>query len=115
MNTWLHNFKYDPIKPLLSSDSEQIMYFTNRDLLDEPVAPINILWELKIPKQILRKQQADGSWKYPGKTAWYTTDYSQLETYRQLGFLVQMFGFDRSHPAIEKTAEYFFTKQSENG
>jgi len=115
MNTWLRNFKYDPIKPLLSTENEQIIYFTNRDLINKPVGTIEALWDLKIPKQILRKQQADGSWKYPGKTAWYTTDYNQLETYRQLGFLVQMFGFNRSHPAIEKTAEYFFTKQSEKG
>lgn len=108
-------FKYDPIRPLLASDNKQVIHFTNRDLLEKPTESIETLWELRIPKQILRKQQADGSWKYPGKTPWYTTDYSQLETYRQLGYLVQMFGFNKSHPSVASVAEYFFSKQSEQG
>lgn len=115
MTSWLNMLKYDPIKPLLLSGNTQIIYFTNRDLLDKPVESIEMLWGQKIPQQILRKQQIDGSWKYPGKTAWYTTDYNQLETYRQLGFLIQMFGFNKSHTAIQKAAEYLFTKQSEKG
>ncbi len=115
MNTWLNGFKYDPIKPLLSSGNKQVVYFTNRDVLGKSVDSVEIFWDLKIPSQILRKQQPDGSWKYPGKTAWYTTDYDQLETYRQLGFLVQMFGFNKSHPAIAKTAEHCFSKQSDGG
>ncbi len=115
MSHWLNKLKYDPIKPLLSSGNKQVIYFTNRDLLDKPVENIEILWDLKIPKQILHKQQADGFWKYPGKTAWHTTDYDQLETYRQLGFLIQMFGFNKSHPAINTAAEYFFKKQSDRG
>lgn len=116
MSSWQDIFKYDPIVPLLASGSEAINYFTNKDLLSNSVEPIDILWELKIPTTLLRKQQADGSWKYPGKNKpWHTTDYDQLETYRQLGFLVQMFGFNNSHPAIFKTAEYFFSKQSDKG
>lgn len=115
MGVWLNKFKHDPIKPLLSSDNEQVEYFTSRDLLEIPVKSVEVLWDLKIPKQIIHKQQAGGYWKYPGKTSWYTTDYNQLETYRQLGFLVQMFGLNNSHPAIERAAEYFFTKQSEEG
>ncbi len=116
MKSLLGELKYDPIQPLLSSGSEQVAYFTDRDLLDKSVEPIETLWDLKIPSQILRKQQADGSWKYPGKNKpWHTTDYDQLETYRQLGFLVQMFGFNKSHPALAKTAEYFFSKQSKAG
>jgi hypothetical protein len=116
MARWQEQFKYDPIKPLLAASNEAIFYFTNRDLLNRPVEPIDTLWDLKIPSQILRKQQADGSWKYPGKNKpWHTTDYDQLETYRQLGFLVQMYGFNKSHPAIKKTAEYLFSKQSEKG
>jgi hypothetical protein len=115
MTSWHKLFKYDPIVPLLESDNKAVNYYANRDLLNNPVEPVDTLWELRIPSAILRKQQSDGSWKYPGKTAWHTTDYSQLETYRQLGFLVQMFGFNKSHPAIEKAAEYFFSKQSDLG
>ena len=116
MTDWKNKLKYDPIRPLLSSRNEQVIYFTNKDLLDKPVDPIDTLWNLKIPQQILRKQQADGSWKYPGKNKpWHTTDYDQLETYRQLGFLIQMFGFNKSHPAAKKAAESFFSKQSKEG
>lgn len=116
MDTWLNKFKYDPITPLLSSGIKQIVYFTSKDLLKKPVESVDTLWDIKIPSQILRKQQADGSWKYPGKNKpWHTTDYDQLETYRQLGFLVQMFGFNKSHSDIAKTAEYFFSKQSDKG
>ena len=116
MTKWQDQFKYDPIKPLLVASNEAIIHFTIRDLLNRSVEPIDTLWDLKIPSQILRKQQADGSWKYPGKNKpWHTTEYDQLETYRQLGFLVQMYGFNKSHPAIVKTAEYFFSKQSVKG
>lgn len=116
MTTWQQQFKYDPIAPLLASGNEAVVYFTNRDLLSKTVDTIELLWNQKIPSQILRKQQPDGSWIYPGKNKpWHTTDYNQLETYRQLGFLVQMFGFNKSHPAIVKTAEYFFSKQSDKG
>ena len=116
MTSWLTKFKYDPTAALLKSGNEQVVYFTNRDLLDKSVDPIESLWNLKIPTAILRKQQTDGSWKYPGKNKpWHTTDYDQLETYRQTGFLIQMFGFNKSHPAIEKAADYFFSKQSAKG
>lgn len=115
MNDLLNNFQYDPVKPLLDSGNEQVIYFAKRDLLDETVEPIETLWDLKIPKQILKKQQSDGSWRYPSKKSWHTTDYDQLETYRQLGFLVKMFGFNKSHQAVQQTAEYFFTKQSQQG
>lgn len=116
MTTWLDEFKYDPIQPLLIAGNEAITHFTDRDLLNKAVEPIDALWDLKIPKQILRKQKTDGSWKYPGKNKpWCTTDYDQLEAYRQLGFLVQMYGFNKSHPAIKKTAEYLFSKQSDEG
>jgi hypothetical protein len=115
MTTWLNRFNYDPIEPLLSSGSEQVVYFTKKDVLNKSVDSVEILWDLKIPSKILRKQQPDGSWKYPSKTPWYTTDYDQLETYRQLGFLVQMFGLNKSHSDIARTAEYFFSKQSDKG
>jgi hypothetical protein len=116
MALWQDQFKYDPIKPLLTSDKEAIIYFTNRDLLNKQVESVGKLWDLKIPSQILRKQQSDGSWKYPGKNKpWHSTDYDQLETYRQLGFLVKMFGLNKSHLAIQKTAEYLFSKQSIEG
>ena len=115
MSNWLDIFDYDPIKPLLNSENKQIVYTANRDLLDKNMNPIETLWGLKRPMQILRKQQPDGSWRYPSNKPWHTTDYDQLETYRQLGFLVKMFGYNNQHSAIKKAAEYFFSKQSKKG
>lgn len=115
MSAWLKQFTYDPVESLVTSDHAAVRYFAGKELLGKPAGAVEALWELKIPQQILRKQQPDGSWKYPGRTPWHTTDYAQLETYRELGFLVQMYGFNRSHPAVEKAAEYFFSKQSAKG
>jgi hypothetical protein len=42
-------------------------------------------------------------------------NYDQLETFRQLGVLVEKFGFTRRHAAIERAAERLFSFQSEEG
>lgn len=110
------DLKYDPIKPLLASDHAAIIYRVKRDLLNEKVPEVeSVLWDLPIPRSILRKQQPDGSWAYPSKPVPTKINYDQLETYRQLGFLVEMFGFNRNHPAVEKAAEYIFSFQSDEG
>lgn len=113
---WRANLKYDPIKPLLASEHTAIIYWAKRDLLDEAMPDAkNELRDLPIPRSILRKQQPDGSWTYPGRRAWNGVDYDQLETYRQLGFLVEMFGFTKEHKGLEQAAEYIFSKQTPDG
>lgn len=42
-------------------------------------------------------------------------DYDQLETYRILGELVEKYGLNRDHPAIQSAADYLFSHQSEEG
>lgn len=112
----IKDLRYEPIKPLLDSNHPAIEYWTRRELLKEKVdTPDTVLWNLRIPKSILRKQNSNGSWTYPAKPEAATMDYDQIETYRQLGFLVEMFGFDRQSPAIEKAAEYIFSCQSNEG
>ena len=76
-----------------------------------------MLWELPEPQKMIRKQTDDGCWKYPGKSidAETGTNYFLLETYRKIGVLVDMYGFDRTHPAIQKAADYLFTCQTEEG
>lgn len=114
--SWLNELKYDPIKPLLTSEHTAITYWTKKDLMSQPVAEPKVeLWDLKIPDSILRKQNTDGSWTYPSKKVTQTVDYNQVETYRQLGFLIEMFGFSREHSSIKSAAEFIFSKQSEEG
>ena len=64
-NLWLEEFAYDPIDSLVNSNNPSIEYFTRRDLLDENMPGVDCLWELPVPVKLLRKQQEDGSWKYP--------------------------------------------------
>lgn len=114
--SWIKDLHYDPIKPLLASQHTAIIYWTKRDLLQETMPETkDILWGLPIPRSIIKRQNQDGSWPYPGRRAWHSVDYDQLETYRQLGFLIEMFGFDHQHPSVAKAAEYIFSCQSNEG
>ena len=66
MTLWQKELKVDPMPNLLSLENNAINYFTKRDLLDESVEPIETLWKSPEAQKILRKQQSDGSWEYPG-------------------------------------------------
>lgn len=114
--TWLDELKYDAVGSLLTSGHEAIAYWAWRDLLGETVPDAKeVLWNQKIPASIVKKQNSDGSWTYPAKKEPGGIDYTQVETYRQLGFLVEMFGFTQEHPAVKMAAEYVFSHQSAEG
>jgi len=118
MENWRQELRVDPVPVLISSNNRAVAYFTSRDLLDEKVEPIEILWELPEAKKILRKQQEDGSWKYPGGGKEHLRsqeDYNQLETYRILGVLVEKYGLNNKHHAIRNAAEFLFTRQTYEG
>jgi Squalene-hopene cyclase C-terminal domain len=116
MKKWWDEFNYDPKAPLLDSGDKSIALFSKHDLLDKEVA-LQDLWQLSIPQGILRKQRPNGSWVYPGAKDHVRTqeNYNQMETYRSLGILIEEFGFDRKHPAIQQAAEYLFTFQTREG
>jgi hypothetical protein len=116
MKKWLNNLNYNPINSLLKTNNEAIIAFVRRDLLDEAVSVEN-LWRLAEPQKILRKQRPNGSWKYPmtKNDACLQGYYNQYETFKNLAILVEMFGFNKEHPAIANTAEYFFSIQSREG
>jgi hypothetical protein len=76
------------------------------------------LWHLPQAINLVRRQQLDGSWKYSGGGTPHlrsSEDYNQLETYRNLGELVEKFGFNKQHPTIEKSASFLFLHQTEEG
>jgi hypothetical protein len=114
---WLDKLQFNPLNTLLNCSNPAIDYFTRKDLLEEKVAKINTLWELPAPKKIINKQQDDGFWKYPGGNHKLrsTEDYNQLETFRQLGELVEKYGFHKDHPSIEQAAEFLFKCQTTEG
>ena len=107
----------NPLPALLAASDTALAYFTRRDLLGETVGPIESLWELPEAQRIVKKQMPDGRWRYPGKTESGVPgqNYDLLETFRQLGILVEQFGFTRKHTALEKAAAYVFSCQTEAG
>ena len=117
MERWKEQFNYDPLVPLISSKDKAIVYFTKRDLLKNEIEQPETLWNLPPAIKIVNQQQKEGDWRYP---AWKTKldepeNYNLLETYRQLGFLVEKYGFTKEHVAIEKAKEYVFSCQTDEG
>lgn len=115
---WKDQLIVNPVETLLSSKNEAIEYFTRRDLLDEKVKSIKNLWKLPEADKMLRNQQDDGSWQYPGKVRENLRskeDYNQLETYRILGQLIEKYGLNKDHQSIHKVKDYLFSCQTEEG
>ncbi len=117
MTGWLAQLREDPIPSLLASGDEALEYFVKRDLLSEQPGPVDVLWKLPPAQRLLKKQQDNGSWRYPGKNrkVYPEINYDLLETFRSLGQLVEKYGFHRRHPAIEVAAEYVFSCQTAEG
>jgi hypothetical protein len=115
--TWREHLKYDPIEPLLRSGYDNIVYFTRKDLLEENAGDVRTLWQTKKPLIILSRQRPDGRWEYPNPKEQIRRreHYDLLETFRQLGLLVEYYGFDKRHPAIQRVREFVFTYQTDEG
>jgi hypothetical protein len=117
MQLWLQQLQLNPLPSLINTQDKALDYFVKRDLLDEEYRPVEVLWQLPEVRDIIEKQQQDGSWKYPrrGPHAHPNENYDLLETYRVLRVLVEQYGFSKHHTAIHKTAEYLLTHQSAEG
>jgi hypothetical protein len=115
--SWQSGLRTDPIPALRAWPDPALAYFVQRDLLEKPVGPIEGLWELPQARRLVNKQQVNGSWRYPGKPDQPAsgTNYHLLETYRSLRLLVEMYGFQREHPALARAAEYIFSCQMKEG
>ncbi|MFW9968724.1 MAG: hypothetical protein ACFFDF_00900 [Candidatus Odinarchaeota archaeon] len=117
MMTWKIHLKFDPLLILRSTKNKAILHFIKKDLLDEEVKSNKLLWKLPEVGKILKKQNSDGSWKYPSSKKDLRTqeNYNQLETYRQLGFLIEKYAFNNLHPAIRNASDYLFSFQTKEG
>ena len=114
---WKTNLHFDPLPAMMGCEDEALGYFVKRDLLYEDVASIETLWELHEPRRLADRQQANGSWLYPGTFSHpaANANYDLLETYRNLRILVEMYGFHRANPALANAAEYIFSCQTDEG
>ena len=114
---WTKVLAINPLPALLAWQDPALTYFVRGDLLEQTVGPADALWKLPEASRLIRKQQADGSWHYPDKPNHPApnANYNLLETYRSLRLLVEMYGFQRKHPALGKAAEYVFSCQTDEG
>ena len=102
---------------LLRTDDKALLYLTERDLLGSGSGSVEVLWELPAERKILDRQQPDGFWLYKGNRPGdeFGEAYDLLETWKTPRILVEMFRFNRSHPAISRAAEYIFSYQTKEG
>lgn len=117
MSNWIRQLRFNPIPTLVKSEDQAISYFARRDLMEQPEEPVYGLWKLPEVTGLLDKQRIDGSWKYHGgrEAVRSQENYDQLETYRTLGILVEKYGFNCEHPAIQEAADFLFSFQTAEG
>jgi hypothetical protein len=109
--------KVDPVPILAASKNAAIAFFARRDLLGTAVGPVSTLWDEPAARKIVARQNADGSWRYPGGKDHIRSraNYDQLETFRQVGVLVEKFGVTREHRSMQRAAEFLFSFQTKDG
>lgn len=117
MNVWRSQLRYDPIPLLGSASDEAIKYQVSRDLFEEDHDTVEHLWETKQAARMLKKQQEDGSWRYPNPKVDIRSikGYNQVETFRILAILIEKYLLNRDHPAMERAAEFLFSCQTDEG
>ena len=113
--TWERHLHFDALSRLIESCNKSIALFAYRDLKGQRVQ-VQDLWQEREAQTLIKKQQADGFWKYPTKPKNTSEEnVDQYQTFKNLGVLIEKYGFDRTHSAIQKTAEYFFSVQTDEG
>jgi len=114
---WTDELKINPLGILLSSINPALVYLVERDILGQEPGAIETLWGLPEPLQILKKQRVEVPGLYPGNRPGdeYGENYELLETWKILRVLVEMYGLNRKHPAIQRAAEFIFSCQTGEG
>lgn len=117
MSAWRTSLRVDPVPQLLKAPDPALVFFVRRDVLDEPQPEPHALWDLPEARRVLARQRTSGAWEYPKKGGALQpyNNFAVLETWRSLGILIDMYAFNRSHPAIERAADYLYSCQSPQG
>lgn len=107
--------KYDPVDPLVNCGNDAVRTFAMREFLGKESQ--TDLSKLSDVTKLMATQRHDGSWEYPNPNLKNRSrqNFNQLETYRNLGILVEEFGLDKTHPVISRAAEYLFSFQTKTG
>jgi hypothetical protein len=114
---WQRFLRYNPLLQFEGVTDYALQFQISRDLLGLKLEPVSSLWDLPPVKKILKKQQEDGAWKYPKKKIdpREISGHNQLETFRQLGILVEKYLLNRNHPSVRRAADFLFSCQTEEG
>ena len=117
MKSWTSLLKYNPIKPLLDSNNQAIVYYAKRDLLEEQTPSILTIWNLETSRKLLRKQESSGFWrsKSANRQKAPAVNYDLFETFKYFSQLIEMYEFNSTHESIRKATEYIFSCQTEEG
>ncbi len=102
---------------LLKCSNPAVLYFSRRDLFDEPVPPAEKIRNLPEVRRITGRQQPDGSWKGPvSKSEVYPKNHTDLvATFKSFRTLVEKYEFDHDSEVIENAAEFLFSFQTDEG
>ena len=114
---WTEKLQINPLPRLLGTNDKALLFFIERDLLENTCDSIESLWQLPEPQKILSHQQPNGSWLYKGKRPGdeFGEAYELLETWKILRKLVEMYGFNNSHPLINRACEFMLSYQTQEG
>lgn len=113
MEKWLALLHYNPLSYLETTENRAIRYFCRKDLFEKEGWEEE-LYDLPVVQQIIRHQQKEGWWKFQNPTS-SLINYNLLETYRNLGFLIEKYGLTKQHETIQKAARYCFSCQTKEG
>ncbi|TFG96316.1 hypothetical protein E4H12_11315 [Candidatus Thorarchaeota archaeon] len=114
---WQRFLKYNPLLQFDHITDAALQFQVERDLKGKNPGRPKSLWEHPSVVKILSKQQEDGFWKYPKakEDPREISGYRQLETFRQLGILVEKYLLNKDHPSVRKAAEFLFSCQTDEG
>ncbi|MGY5857861.1 MAG: prenyltransferase/squalene oxidase repeat-containing protein [Candidatus Thorarchaeota archaeon] len=117
MLDWQQFLQYNPLHQFENATDIALQFQVARDLEHGKPASVTSLWEIPPVLKILKKQQDDGSWKYPKKKEdpREISGFAQLETFRQLGILVEKYLLNKDHPSVQRAAEFLFSCQTDEG
>jgi hypothetical protein len=114
---WRSKLNVDPVPYLLDTDDGSLRFQVRRDILGERDLRAQASWLQPEVRSLVRKQQPDGNWRYPGKRSGENLgeDYEFLQTFKVMALLVECYAMDRTHPIVARAADALFARQTVEG
>jgi hypothetical protein len=116
MERWASYLKADPVPRLVGSPELALALRARTELLGEEV-DLAELHSSRPVVSLLKRQRQDGRWafKSPRTVVPGLDNNDQVETYRNLGTLVEMYALRAGHDPVRKAAEFLLAHQTTEG